>query len=246
MKKLLLISALALGMATASAQSLSDYFDISYHGKTVQDGSDLAADEWDAEGGWFHCNIDFAPKTSLSSVSFSVQGLYTGTPTLQQWTDDQQSWGMPSICWLSGTMGNCEPTLMTNTQMFEDFVLEPNKITNNTVQVQFHTLGVEGVPGPDFDFNNPDTWPKPVMPSETSHYIIKVSANDNGKNLGSFSVNVFIGKNAEEAAGVEDVAVDNDAPTVYYDFTGRRVLNPSKGQLVIERKGNKAVKKVIL
>ena len=45
--------------------------------------------------------------------------------------------------------------------------------------------------------------------------------------------------------GVNDIVADSDAPVVYYDLSGRRVLNPAKGQIVIERQGAKVAKKVI-
>lgn len=45
-------------------------------------------------------------------------------------------------------------------------------------------------------------------------------------------------------AGVDGVEADN-APAEYFDLAGRRVLNPDKGQILIERRGAK-VAKVIL
>lgn len=43
--------------------------------------------------------------------------------------------------------------------------------------------------------------------------------------------------------GIEEVGVDTEeAPAVYFDVTGRRVLNPQQGQLLIRVSGNKAEK----
>ncbi len=46
-------------------------------------------------------------------------------------------------------------------------------------------------------------------------------------------------------AGIEDVAVDADAPATYYDLQGRAVANPAPGRLYIKRQGNKATKVVL-
>ena len=55
--------------------------------------------------------------------------------------------------------------------------------------------------------------------------------------------------NAEqiEAAGVEDVIVDNDenAPVEYYNLQGVRIENPAKGGFYIKRQGNTATKVII-
>ena len=50
-----------------------------------------------------------------------------------------------------------------------------------------------------------------------------------------------------EYAGVELIPADedNDAPAVYYDIMGRRVANPSAGNLYIVRRGDKVTKEVI-
>ncbi len=44
-------------------------------------------------------------------------------------------------------------------------------------------------------------------------------------------------------AGVDNVAVDSDAPAEYYDLTGIRISRPAPGSIVIERRGS-AVRKI--
>lgn len=55
---------------------------------------------------------------------------------------------------------------------------------------------------------------------------------------------VNAGRSDIELAGIDTPAVEpaEEGDPVYYDLTGRRVLNPEKGQLLIERRGSKATK----
>ena len=46
-------------------------------------------------------------------------------------------------------------------------------------------------------------------------------------------------------SGIENIVNDADSETVYYNLQGLRVLNPTKGQIVITRKGS-SVKKVMI
>ena len=45
--------------------------------------------------------------------------------------------------------------------------------------------------------------------------------------------------------GVEGIVVDDNAPVKYYNLQGMEVLNPEAGSIVIEKKGNKAVKRIV-
>lgn len=59
---------------------------------------------------------------------------------------------------------------------------------------------------------------------------------------GTFKV-VFPSAREENTSAVGNIITDADAvQTEYYDLTGRRVLNPAPGSIVIERRGNQAVK----
>ncbi|MCH5230779.1 MAG: hypothetical protein J1F43_03190 [Muribaculaceae bacterium] len=48
-----------------------------------------------------------------------------------------------------------------------------------------------------------------------------------------------------EAAGIEGIEADSNAPAVYYNLQGVKVQNPEKGGLYIIRQGNKSVKTII-
>lgn len=78
-------------------------------------------------------------------------------------------------------------------------------------------------------------------PAFTLPLKVEISRVDNAGEKFSFTVNLIW--DPSKVAAVDLVEVDDVAP-VYYDLAGRRVLNPEKGALVIERRGAKAVKKV--
>ena len=50
--------------------------------------------------------------------------------------------------------------------------------------------------------------------------------------------------NDPDAAGVDDIVVDENAPAEYFNLQGVRVANPENG-LYIVRQGNKVTKQII-
>lgn len=60
---------------------------------------------------------------------------------------------------------------------------------------------------------------------------------------GTFKVVWPDARDDEDTSGVADAVMNTeDAPAVYYDMTGRRIADPAPGSIVIERRGEKAVK----
>ena len=45
--------------------------------------------------------------------------------------------------------------------------------------------------------------------------------------------------------GIDDIAVDHNAPIEYFNLQGVRIANPEKGQLVITRQGSKTSKTIV-
>ena len=218
---------------SASAQDFSSYYKVTYEGKTVENGGTITSSHWDEDNGWYECDIDFTPTGNFSNVEFEVTGNYTDYPSYQMQNRDPLTWGTPSICWSSGDEGNCVPN---QPPLISNFTL------NNTdpIQIQFHVIGEEGEAGPDFNPMDPSTWPENIKPANVSHYLLTFAAKVDGKAASNtFSINVLIGP---VDAAVEGVMADDNTPVEYYDLQGRKVLNPAKGQLLIERKGAKAVK----
>ena len=239
MKKLLLFSAMALGMATASAESFSDAYSVTYEGKEVQNGAFIYSENWDAEAGWFLADFDFKLKGNRSSATLKVLGEYTGTPSYDTSLANPYEWGTPSICYDAGSAGsNCVPNQPPIISTFELNTTDP-------IEIQFHVLsgGNEEINPDVFDPSDPSTYPGYIKPTETSQYLLTFEATVDGAKLSdSFTINVVLGANAH----VDGIQADSDVQAVYYDLAGRRVLNPAKGQLVIERKGAKAVKKIMM
>lgn len=234
---------MALGLATASAETFTDYYSVSYEGAPVENGGYIEASHWDADAGWIPCDIVFTPKTNQSSFRFNVLGEYTGSPSYEMQSGNTMGYGTPSICYKVGAMGNCitnEPPIISDFDLTSKEQSEGDiqVSANEPIEIQFHLIGeYRDFNDPGFNAADPSTYT--IKPVYTSHYLVTFSATVDGKPAtDTFSINVIIGN---DPAGVDDVAVDSEAP-VYYDMHGRRVLNPSKGQLVIERRGSKAVK----
>lgn len=53
---------------------------------------------------------------------------------------------------------------------------------------------------------------------------------------------VYVKTLPEEFAGISNVTIDNNAPSVYYNLQGVQVANPVQGNIYIVRQGNKAAK----
>ena len=241
MKKLILLSAMALGLATASAQSFGDYYTVTYEGKTIENGALISSDAYDDYAGWYHCDIQFVPKKSYSSVRFNVKSDYTDNPSFEMQQSDIIAWGTPSVCWASGMNGGCEdnrPPMVTNFNVGAgcDGLHQINY--EAPFVIQFHVLGADNYDS--FDPADPSTWT--IKPTKTSNYTVTVAATIDGETVPeSFKVNILIGP---DAAYVDGITADDDTPAVYYDLTGRAVAHPEKGQIVIERKGGKTVKMI--
>ena len=72
---------------------------------------------------------------------------------------------------------------------------------------------------------------------------VSITEVSNPSKVFSFNVNMIHDPSTQ--ANVEDLVDDSNYPVEYYDLTGRRIENPEKGKIVIEKRGGKAYKKVI-
>lgn len=231
-----------VGMASASAASFTDFYDLTFEGQPVQNGAFLEAGHWDKEAGYFSVDIDVTPKQKYTKAEFTMLGDYTTVPTFETCMGDPIAWGTPSICYYgTGIPSYCIPN--------QDPIISTWTFDNpEFVQIQFHLLGQE-IPEDEQEFPDnfnpmdPSTYPETYYePTNTSHFTLILTAKVDGQTSDSFLINLVMGPNP---SGVETVGVDTDAPAVYYDLQGRQVANPAKGQLLIERRGTSA-RKVIL
>lgn len=84
-------------------------------------------------------------------------------------------------------------------------------------------------------------WDYLIEESFTLSCSVNIRSKANPADSFSFKLNMIYDP---EMLGVDGVEAD-DAPATYYDIAGRRVYNPQKGQLVIERRGAKATKRIL-
>lgn len=229
MKKFLLLSALALGAMTASAQSFTDYMDVTYEGKTVENGGFIMSSETDPDGSMYVCDYLFTPKIDPSKISFHYTGYYTDCPSYETWLTgegfNKMPWGTPSICYEMGGMGNCLPG---HDNIISDYGFD--KLTA-PLEIQFHLMGDMVFNGESLDF---------ILPSKTGIYRVVHTIEVDGVPVeDDFVVDIIIGP---DPAGVDGIVDDSNAPVEYFDLMGRKLNNPEKGQIVIVRQGSKAKK----
>lgn len=94
---------------------------------------------------------------------------------------------------------------------------------------------------PQFLFIDSANWDDKIEEGFTMSCDVMIRSLANPSDSFSFKLNMIYDP---EMLGVDGVEAD-DAPATYYDIAGRRVYNPQKGQLVIERRGAKATKRIL-
>lgn len=62
--------------------------------------------------------------------------------------------------------------------------------------------------------------------------------------LGDNEATCAVTVKSDSQSGIENVAIDTNAPARYFNLQGIEITNPAKGQVVIVRQGNKSVKTV--
>lgn len=223
MKKLLLISALALcGVASASAQNFSDIYTVKYKGQKVENGATIVVTPAEVVGD----ACDYAAEIFVENVREDASQMYGmllyEDPTFNQATAEPEKYGMLSLCY-SGLEYNCLPGGLTNAGQGE--VAVPGTASGKTFNWDVHLYGAS----------------KDV----TSISRLRMSALEGDEAAEEFDLNfaLYIKFTAEDTA-VDAVEFDENLPIEYYDLAGRRVANPEKG-IYILKQGNKTSKKVV-
>lgn len=217
MKKLLLLSALAFSAIASQAVT----FNVTIAGQEVQPGSTVTSN---------HLTVEYFEEEYkgqiISTTSYVLDPEIFATasePTDATVTVTLNSFNFPALapnlqfCWPN----NC-------------YDLEPGtpqeskgRLNSTPSDLAFHALWN------DYTIDEPFTYSCSVQ------IVSQTNPSD------SFSFNFDLSYDPAQLNGVDGVEADDDVPTVYYDLAGRRVLNPQKGQLVIERKGSKASKVIL-
>lgn len=229
MKKLLLLSALAFGAITASAQSIS----VTVEGKPVENGATVNSSRVTFETyeqtlpnfGTFHMTtFQLDPEVYASA---SVAGQYEVT-IVNTTTDNLPDMPGLQICWPE----NCVAVPLGETVVTPAGTLSP---TPSFLQIDSST-------GQEVDH---ELLPDQLWPDQDFTISCRVDIKKAGSSVSEFSFNLNMNFDAKAFASVNGIEINDEAPVEYFDLTGRRVLEPAKGQLVIKRQGGKAVKVII-
>lgn len=210
MKKLLLLSALALGTIALNAQSLT----VRVMGNEVANGSTVDA----------YCltpNADIPMLHILDpevEACPSVTGNYSITVTNLATTSNfgDQMVNM-QFCWPTNCM-----IIMPGMSLTQEGTLEAGVFKN----LRIDTTNWSG------DIDEVFTIPAKV----------EIVEKGNASNTFTVTINMIHDPNAQN--GIDGVYDNDETSAEYFDLFGRRIANPEKGQIVIERKGAKTVKTI--
>ena len=222
MRKLLLLSAIALGAMTANAQNLT----VTVGGTPVGNGEtvdsyDLVVIEESQElmGQLFEFTVtQLDPKVEVTAAKTGNYSI-----TVSNTTTDTSVANLPKIqfCWPE----YCH-------------IIDPGAkdTQSGTLQGGVPTnLAIDSTSGSEFDM----PWPE-----EAFTLSCRVDIVPAGSSTPEFYFFINMHYDPSMLSAVEGIGVEEAAP-VYFDLSGRQVANPAQGQLVIERRGAKAVKKIM-
>ena len=227
MKKLLLLSAIAFAAVSASAQ-----ITVTAEGQPVANGGTVNSKHLKIG---YDTQEFFGVTVNTTTFQLDPEVMVAASPAgryvirvTNNTTDNYEGMPGPQICWPENCVG------VGRGQTFET---KPGELTPTPQTIQLDSK--EGYVT-DWDLDPGEYWPEVDFTLACKVEIVP----ENGSSP-VFTFNVNMTYDPTILAGVDDITVDNDAPVVYYDLTGRQVLNPAKGQIVIERQGSKA-RKVIM
>lgn len=215
MKKFLLLSMLAVGAMAANAQAV---ISVKVEGQPVENGAIVTSSqvvleqEMSSGAKMYTLNPEVEAASSVETAFDITVALNSQEPAI----------GAPALrfCWPQ----NCE-----NPEIGKPSTRQGNLTPEfMSLAIDSETLRVPAGKTLEEAFPNPFSY-------NTTVTIVEV-ANPSNK----FEFNLIMNY-VGDGSGVEGVVADEEAP-VYFDLSGRRLLNPEKGQFVIERRGAKAVK----
>ncbi|MDE7462935.1 MAG: hypothetical protein K2M88_07230 [Muribaculaceae bacterium] len=240
MKKFLLGLALIAPAFAASAQEVTEFFQVTYEGKILNDGDVIYATpdydyEYTEEG-----KVSYFPHIKMINLEKDprqVEGAFLfDNPTAayyaeHAYADADYPYGFPSCCFSGGLApdlttptSNCLPGREGIDAGYGQ-VIVPGE-GNNTFQWEIHLEDAD--------------------PNTVTEMSLRLYAQEGYANYGEtitdpFTVKIIF---STTDSGVENVAIDLNAPAEYYDLQGRKVLNPAAG-LYIVKQGDKVSKTII-
>lgn len=219
MKKNLLLSALVFSALASQATT----FTVTIEGKEIQNGATVEAK-----------NIDIATEEFLGTIYTSYQltpEVYASASERTEVTVTVKNSGqklapeMPTLlfCWPENCIpGIGEPGAVGTVEGF----LEPTP-QNLLIDSTFW----EGQPQAE-----------PIAEKFVISCEVNIVSKSNASDTFSFNLNMVYDPVVLSVDGIE---ADDNIPAIYYDLAGRRILNPQKGQLIIERRGAQALKVIL-
>lgn len=233
MKKLLLLSALAVVSAPAYADGISDNFKLVYNGQEVFDGQTISVNTYydpfvmenpEFEGMFdpsYQCNA-IVEATNLTQTPKTLQfSLNPTEPVADEWKS--KGLGMYQLCFSYQTIaGTC-----AESKDLKGFYSNPSFLkpvpAGEYMEMDIHQLNFEKL--------------DPVTLK------LDLRVVDNGTPIGNASLYINFTHEYDITMSVDGI-VAADAPSAYYTLQGVRVAEPQKGQIYIERKGGKATKRI--
>lgn len=230
MKKFLLLSALALGMATAQADDFSNYFKVSMDGKEIENGSTVyvSGDYLDFDTA-HEFGVYYAGHIHVTNVQPEFRPVYAElayvNPTKSVMSSNPDFWGTMQLCFQGGhdNPGSC--------------------LGGNDYYAGFGTFNVPGSDKDTFvwlvDLNAADG-----EAEVTSRFTMVACNGDATKDYeeidgADFSINVVFSMKDNFVEGI----MADDTKAEYYTLQGVRVANPDKG-IYIVKQGSKVTKRV--
>ncbi len=226
MKKFLLLTALAVCGATASAASFADVFSLSYDDGTIEDGQTVVIkDYYDGNadfGGLFppeYISKILVKATNITDLTKTIDfNLTRIKPTLDEFPSQNSELGNFKLCYdYEFAPGSCP--VPTGDAVVSHGDLYPID------EGSYIVFDVE-----QYNFEN-------FMP--TTFQLELTSTDENGVKV---STKFYINFTHERDITNAVEGIEADYATEYFTIQGSRVAEPQKGGIYIERKGNKTSK----
>ncbi|MBD5186869.1 MAG: hypothetical protein HDS94_02285 [Bacteroidales bacterium] len=217
MKKLLLVSALAMAACSANAEGFGDYFKMTYNGEELTEGKEIVVTHHD--GYAYECIIPIENLQGKKATLFGAME-YTGQPSYEMLQSNQAEWGFPMFCTGGGQCWGM--TAESVGQGNYEIPAESDPLNMPTWQIHLNC-------------NTP-------LSNISKYNLFFAPLDDNGERIDGAELNVTLifgdGNNA-----VGEINVADEAP-VYYNLQGQKVDNPENGIYLVKRAG-KVTKEVI-
>lgn len=228
MKKLLLLSALAIGSFAANAD-YTEYFSVSYEGVEYPSGSTIQCHSNIAELAGtlrYEADIDVTSKLEFSipllADLVNAPGDNNGTPSLCFATTGEEFIGGQ---WVTFPDYNCFPSLPNICTLYPEILPQSEKPSNFMWQAE--ALGVD----------------KDATCTVVLKFCPCEGDVDNYEPIEDALYEMTIVFSPEEA-GIDSLNTDADQAPVYYNLQGVRVTEPANGIYIVKR-GNKTTKEIV-